>query len=162
MRVLKNSSDLSFRIRVGRGQAASGRRRRSSTWGPPGTSNGLNPGREVQAISAVAEGFEPSVGCPTLAFEASSFGRSDTPPRESLANPNRTRRINDEGRQELALDRTEEEDSSSAANRESAQSAPSNPVIPARAGIPGVIRRRRDPRLHGNDGGRTAPWVRAS
>ncbi len=34
---------------------------------------------------AVAEGFEPSVTCATLAFEASSFGRSDTLPRESLA-----------------------------------------------------------------------------
>ena len=33
---------------------------------------------------AVAEGFEPSVSFPTLAFEASSFGRSDTLPRESL------------------------------------------------------------------------------
>jgi hypothetical protein len=34
---------------------------------------------------AVAEGFEPSVSFPTLAFEASSFGRSDTLPGESLA-----------------------------------------------------------------------------
>ncbi len=34
---------------------------------------------------AVAEGFEPSVTCATLAFEASSFGRSDTLPGEILA-----------------------------------------------------------------------------
>ena len=35
---------------------------------------------------AVAEGFEPSVGdYPTLAFEASTFGRSDTPPRKNLS-----------------------------------------------------------------------------
>ena len=33
----------------------------------------------------MTEGFEPSVGCPTLAFEASSFGRSDTSPSVSLA-----------------------------------------------------------------------------
>ena len=39
------------------------------------------PGR---VSMAVAEGFEPSVSFPTLAFEASSFGRSDTLPRESL------------------------------------------------------------------------------
>lgn len=37
-----------------------------------------------RASMAVAEGFEPSVSLPTLAFEASSFGRSDTLPRESL------------------------------------------------------------------------------
>lgn len=36
-------------------------------------------------MRAVAEGFEPSVTCATLAFEASSFGRSDTLPGESLA-----------------------------------------------------------------------------
>ena len=36
-------------------------------------------------LSAVAAGFEPAVGdYPTLAFEASTFGRSDTPPRNSL------------------------------------------------------------------------------
>lgn len=40
-------------------------------------------GRSLQ-LAAVAEGFEPSVSFPTLAFEASSFGRSDTLPRESL------------------------------------------------------------------------------
>lgn len=33
---------------------------------------------------AVTEGFEPSVAFTTLAFEASSFGRSDTSPRISL------------------------------------------------------------------------------
>lgn len=34
---------------------------------------------------AVAEGFEPSVGdYPTLAFEASTFGRSDTPPSRNI------------------------------------------------------------------------------
>jgi hypothetical protein len=36
---------------------------------------------------AVAEGFEPSEGFPSRAFEARSFGRSDTPPRASLASP---------------------------------------------------------------------------
>ena len=36
---------------------------------------------------AVAVGFEPTVGCPTRAFEARSFGRSDTPPRMSVARP---------------------------------------------------------------------------
>ncbi len=36
---------------------------------------------------AVAEGFEPSDGgYPSHAFEACSFGRSDTPPPESLPN----------------------------------------------------------------------------
>src|SRR5690606_21121447 len=35
---------------------------------------------------AVTEGFEPSVGCPTLAFEASTFGRSDTSPWTTLTN----------------------------------------------------------------------------
>lgn len=40
-------------------------------------------------LPAVAEGFEPSVSFPTLAFEASSFGRSDTLPRESLDHPGR-------------------------------------------------------------------------
>ena len=35
---------------------------------------------------AVMEGFEPPVGCPTLAFEASSFGRSDTSPPTSVTN----------------------------------------------------------------------------
>lgn len=34
-------------------------------------------------LLAVAEGFEPSVVLPTLAFEASTFGRSDTPPKVS-------------------------------------------------------------------------------
>src|SRR6266542_1064738 len=35
---------------------------------------------------AVAEGFEPSDGgCPSRAFEARSFGRSDTPPPERLS-----------------------------------------------------------------------------
>ena len=33
---------------------------------------------------AVTEGFEPSVACTTLAFEASSFGRSDTSPRATI------------------------------------------------------------------------------
>ncbi len=36
---------------------------------------------------AVAVGFEPTVGCPTNAFEAFSFGRSDTPPRRRLPEP---------------------------------------------------------------------------
>lgn len=34
---------------------------------------------------AVAAGFEPAVGgYPTIAFEAITFGRSDTPPRSRL------------------------------------------------------------------------------
>src|SRR3954451_17335024 len=33
---------------------------------------------------AVAVGFEPTVVLPTHAFEACSFGRSDTPPRRRL------------------------------------------------------------------------------
>ncbi len=41
--------------------------------------------RRAPSTRAVAEGFEPSVTCATLAFEASSFGRSDTLPGESLA-----------------------------------------------------------------------------
>ena len=44
---------------------------------------------------AVAEGFEPSEGCPSHAFEACSFGRSDTPPRKSVAAPSGGRRIAD-------------------------------------------------------------------
>ena len=44
---------------------------------------------------AVAEGFEPSVGgYPTLAFEARTFGRSDTPPR--------TRLLQDDPRHQIA------------------------------------------------------------
>ena len=39
----------------------------------------------VSRDMAVAAGFEPAVGgYPTLAFEASTFGRSDTPPRKIL------------------------------------------------------------------------------
>ena len=34
---------------------------------------------------AVTAGFEPAVGLPTLAFEASSFGRSDTSPPRNLS-----------------------------------------------------------------------------
>ena len=49
----------------------------------PGTQEGPRLCRGPS--EAVAEGFEPSVSFPTLAFEASSFGRSDTLPRESLA-----------------------------------------------------------------------------
>ncbi len=37
------------------------------------------------SIEAVVEGFEPPMGCPILAFEASSFGHSDTLPRWILA-----------------------------------------------------------------------------
>jgi hypothetical protein len=48
----------------------------------PGTTKG--PVVDGALASAVAEGFEPSVTCATLAFEASSFGRSDTLPRETL------------------------------------------------------------------------------
>ena len=36
---------------------------------------------------AVAAGFEPAEGCPSRAFEARSFGRSDTPPRRTIPNP---------------------------------------------------------------------------
>ena len=42
---------------------------------------------------AVAVGFEPTEGFPSHAFEACSFGRSDTPPRESLAARIGARRI---------------------------------------------------------------------
>src|SRR5699024_990601 len=43
---------------------------------------------------AVAEGFEPSVGgYPTLAFEARTFGRSDTPPRTRLLQHKRRHQI---------------------------------------------------------------------
>ena len=48
------------------------------------------PGPMDRALPrAVAEGFEPSVTCATLAFEASSFGRSDTLPRETLQHAGR-------------------------------------------------------------------------
>ena len=36
---------------------------------------------------AVTVGFEPTVACTTLAFEASSFGRSDTSPPMSVSQP---------------------------------------------------------------------------
>lgn len=46
------------------------------------------PGLSTEGSSntqlAVMEGFEPPVGFPTLAFEASSFGRSDTSPPDIL------------------------------------------------------------------------------
>lgn len=39
---------------------------------------------------AVAAGFEPAVGgYPTIAFEAITFGRSDTPPRSRLRESSR-------------------------------------------------------------------------
>jgi hypothetical protein len=38
-------------------------------------------------LLAVAVGFEPTEGLPSHAFEACSFGRSDTPPPERLQAP---------------------------------------------------------------------------
>ena len=48
------------------------------------TREGSGSSSRTLRLPAVAEGFEPSVTCATLAFEASSFGRSDTLPRETL------------------------------------------------------------------------------
>ena len=44
------------------------------------------PGARVVHV-AVTVGFEPTVACTTLAFEASSFGRSDTSPPMSVSQP---------------------------------------------------------------------------
>ena len=44
------------------------------------------PGVRVVQL-AVTVGFEPTVACTTLAFEASSFGRSDTSPPMSVSQP---------------------------------------------------------------------------
>ena len=41
---------------------------------------------------AEAGGFEPPVGCPTLVFKTSAFGRSATPPLSALILPRRERR----------------------------------------------------------------------
>ena len=49
---------------------------------PPASTPGV---RVVQL--AVTVGFEPTVACTTLAFEASSFGRSDTSPPMSVSQP---------------------------------------------------------------------------
>ena len=49
--------------------------------------------RPAEARMAVAVGFEPTEGFPSHAFEACSFGRSDTPPRKSVAAQIRRRRI---------------------------------------------------------------------
>ena len=38
----------------------------------------------IPRLHAVAVGFEPTEGCPSRAFEARSFGRSDTPPRRTI------------------------------------------------------------------------------
>mgnify|MGYP007010717139 CR=1 FL=1 len=58
---------------------------------------------------AVAAGFEPAVGdYPTLAFEASTFGRSDTPPKGhpmSLCAGNQKTQIADQRSLKLALPR---------------------------------------------------------
>ncbi len=57
---------------------------------PSSYSDDEGPGSVSRALRspAVAVGFEPTVtGYATLAFEASSFGRSDTLPRESLDHP---------------------------------------------------------------------------
>ena len=35
-------------------------------------------------VAVAAAGFEPAEGCPSRAFEARSFGRSDTPPRRRI------------------------------------------------------------------------------
>lgn len=60
--------------------------------GPGSSSRALHP-------QAVAVGFEPTVtGYATLAFEASSFGRSDTLPRESLDHPGPWTEIGSRGR----------------------------------------------------------------
>src|SRR5690606_36494454 len=52
--------------------------------GPVGQDEGPGPVDRALRLPAVAVGFEPTVTCATLAFEASSFGRSDTLPRETL------------------------------------------------------------------------------
>src|SRR3954453_1097914 len=44
----------------------------------------ITPVPAVRVSRAVAVGFEPTVVLPTHAFEACSFGRSDTPPRQRL------------------------------------------------------------------------------
>lgn len=49
---------------------------------PPARKPGARPIR-----LAVTVGFEPTVACTTLAFEASSFGRSDTSPPMSVSQP---------------------------------------------------------------------------
>lgn len=41
--------------------------------------------REAFHHLAVTEGFEPSVACTTHAFQACSFGRSDTSPGNNLS-----------------------------------------------------------------------------
>jgi hypothetical protein len=44
---------------------------------------GGKPG-SLTCDGAVAAGFEPAEGCPSRAFEARSFGHSDTPPQARL------------------------------------------------------------------------------
>lgn len=41
----------------------------------------------------MAAGFEPAEGCPSRAFEARSFGRSDTPPPRTVPNAGRAEEI---------------------------------------------------------------------
>ena len=48
---------------------------------------GTDTGGSSNATLAVTVGFEPTVACTTLAFEASSFGRSDTSPPMSVSQP---------------------------------------------------------------------------
>ena len=48
---------------------------------------GAETGGSCSAHVAVTVGFEPTVACTTLAFEASSFGRSDTSPPMSVSQP---------------------------------------------------------------------------
>ncbi len=68
---------------------------------PSSYSHDEGPGSSSRALrsQAVAVGFEPTVtGYATLAFEASSFGRSDTLPRESLDHPGPWTEIGSRGR----------------------------------------------------------------
>src|SRR5699024_8568589 len=60
--------------------------RRDSPTANPGTKKSPHLHKQAGGPLAVAEGFEPSVGgYPTLDFEASTFSRSDTPPRKNLS-----------------------------------------------------------------------------
>ena len=52
-----------------------------------------SPRSKTGLLVAVAAGFEPAEGCPSRAFEARSFGRSDTPPRRTIPNPDASEEI---------------------------------------------------------------------
>jgi hypothetical protein len=41
--------------------------------------------RSADGVQADGEGFEPSVGCPTLVFKTSALGRSAIPPRVAVS-----------------------------------------------------------------------------